>query len=67
MRDTLEDGKDGVRHECGATRSVRRPRVTWWRQVAVKEHVSTGRSVKLVTKLKLPYLDRTNVFINVTG
>lgn len=27
---------------------------TWWRQVAIEQHVSTGRSVQLVTQLQLP-------------
>lgn len=28
---------------------------TWWRQVAVEEHVPTGRAVQFVTQLQLPH------------
>lgn len=67
LRDTLEDGKGGVREEGLAAGSERRPGVTWWGQVAVKEHVPTGRSVQLVTKLQLPYLDTANGSLNISG
>lgn len=38
-------------HVDPLTRSVL---CTWWRQVAIEQHVSTGRSVQLVTQLQLP-------------
>lgn len=67
MPDTLEGGEDGVREEGSAGGSGRRPGTTWWRQVAVEEHVSTGGPVQLITKLQLPDWGTTNRPSNIGG